>query len=213
MRLYALSILCCFVSIGLFAVTALDFSSYRLGKNNRYLFEAIVKDLSLEFGREVTTAYGKGLQAIADRIVIDESQMDDFLKQTTDPKEREALARFIIAHEYFHVALKHTHTDQWGKKTPEIEIRGTFKEARKQMEKQVDYLAAKYLQTLKLPTTPVQTMFLEHPEFHGGEYYPTAEERVEVVVSAIEKGIDRAVFDHKAIKCTFLLGLLSTKLP
>jgi len=207
-----------FLSFFLFGLIALsqsptDFSTYRLGGNNRNLFEAILKDLQSEFGHPVTSAYGEGLQAKVDRIVIDEAQMDAYLKETKDPTEREALARFMIAHEYFHVLLKHPQTDERGRAPKEIEIRGSFSEARRQMENQVDYLASKYLKKLKLPIEPIRSMFLSHPEFHGGDYYPKAEERAEIVASAQRDEFQEEIFDHKAIKCVFLLGSLASKLP
>lgn len=196
-----------------FATTPLDFSDYRPGANHRPLFEAIVRDLIAEFEHPVTTAYGKHLQAKADRIVIDESQMDNFLLETTDPKEREALARFILAHEYFHVALKHPYTGDSMRGPREIEIKGPYAEARKKMEIQVDHLAAKYLYKLGLPTEPIQRLFTSHPEHHGGEYYPSAIERAEVVLRARSPGIEQAHFDNHVIKCTFLLSKLARQLP
>lgn len=128
-----------FLITNLFASTPVDFSNYRFGFNNRLLFETILKDLTAEFGQPVTTAYGNSLQAKINQIVIDEAQMDKYLKETDDPKEREAIARFILAHEFFHVLLKHPHIRDSIRVPREIEIRGTFAEARKQMERQVDY--------------------------------------------------------------------------
>ncbi|MFM8270076.1 MAG: hypothetical protein ACKN9V_07795, partial [Pseudomonadota bacterium] len=197
----------------LLATTPLDFSNYRPGTNHRPLFEAIVRDLIAEFEHPVATAYRKNMEATVDRIVIDEALMDMYLMETADPKEREAIARFVLAHEYFHVALKHPHTRDSVRTPREIEIRGAFADARKQMETQVDHLAAKYLYKLKLPTEPIQRMFTSHPEFHGGEYYPTAAERAETVLKARTPGIEQSHFDNQVIKCIFLLSRLAQKLP
>lgn len=197
----------------IFAYSPIDFSQYRIGFNNRALFETILRDLTTEFGQPVTTAYGNSLQAKKNQIVIDESQIDTYLKETHNPKEREAIARFILAHEYFHVLLKHTHIRDSVRVPREIEIKGTFSEARKQMERQVDYLAAKHLHRLGLPTEAVQKMFLNHPELHGGTEYPTAKERARIVDLAKDPGIDERYFDHEVLKCVSLLSELRTKLP
>lgn len=199
-------------SKALFSETTVDFSSYRVGGNNRSLFEGIIRDLNAEFGDSVTTAYGNYTQAKTHQIVIDEAQMDKFLKETEAPTEREAIARFILAHEYFHVILKHPYAQDEIRTPDEIEITGTYSEARKKMEQQVDHLAAKYLYKLGLPTEPIHRMFSIHPELHGGGYYPTAGERSEIVLQARNSGIDQSHFDNKAIRCTFLLGKLAQKL-
>jgi len=194
-----------------YSATRADFSQYRVGFNNRGLFQILIDDLVREFEQKVNVAYGEGLQAKADKIVIDEDLMDKYLGEVESPKEREAIARFILAHEYFHVALKHTQTDAYGKTPREIQILGKYVDARKQMERQVDYLAAKYLYKLELPTQPVQQMLLKHPEFHGGEEYPTAQERAELITQAKENGIEKSHFDNTVMKCTFLLSSLITK--
>lgn len=191
--------------------TPIDFSQYHFGYNNRPIFEAVIRDLVSEFGLPVSTAYRKGLQAKIDQIVIDEAQIDKYLKDTNTPTEREAIVRFILAHEYFHVLLKHTHIRDSLRVPKEIQIKGSFSQARKQMERQVDYLAAKYLYKLGLQTEPIQDMFLKHPELEGGEEYPSAKERAEIVLLAKKQGMDERQFNHEAIHCTFLLSTLSSK--
>ena len=197
-----------------FGVTGVDFSTYRPGMNNRPLYQSIIKDLGEKFGTPVQTAYRKGFEAQIDRIVIDEDLMDKYLQEAAVPQEREAIARFILAHEYFHVLLKHPHTSERGESPKEIQIRGTFTEARREMEKQVDHLAAKYLHDLKLPTKPVERMFQTHPELvHGGDCYPSGEERAKIVSEASKPGIEMSYFDNKAIKCTFFLNKLAARFP
>ncbi|NBX76912.1 MAG: hypothetical protein EBQ92_10195 [Proteobacteria bacterium] len=191
-----------------FSATPLDFSEYRFGQNNRRFFETIIKDLMIEYGQPVTTSYGKDFQAKIDRIVVDEDKMEKYLKETQNPKEQEAIARFILAHEYFHVALKHVQTSDRVRSVDGVEILGTFSEARKQMEQQVDHLAAKYLHQLGLPTEPVQRLFLSHPEFHGGDSYPSAQERVDSVLRGARPGIEESYFDNQFIKCTFAFRAL-----
>jgi len=165
-----------------------------------------------DFGEMVSVSYGKGFEARGNQIVIDEEKMDQLLKETVHSSERESIARFIIAHEFFHIALKHTKTSHRVRGFEDLTIVGTFSEARKQMEQQVDHLAAKYLHKLGLSTAPIQRLFRSHPEMHGGEFYPTAEERVEAVLKAQANGIEPTYFDNPAIKCTQVLGKLAPKL-
>jgi hypothetical protein len=198
-----------FISQTLYSATAIDFAEYRTGQNNRRFFETIIKDLIAEYGHPVTNSYGKDFQAKIDRVVVDEAKMDKYLKETQDPKEREAIARFILAHEYFHIALKHVQTSDRVRSVGGVEILGTFSEARKQMEQQVDHLAAKYLHQLGLPTEPVQRLFLSHTEFHGGEGYPSPQERVEAVLRGGKPGIEESYFNNRFIKCTFAFRTLS----
>lgn len=196
-----------------FSGEAVDFSRYRLGKNNRTLLEAIISELTAEFGVPVTTAYRKSLQATPHQIIIDEAQLDNYLREHQDSKEQEAIARFTLAHEYFHVLLKHPQARDSIRTPREIQIKGTYSQARKEMEKQVDYLAAKYLNKLSLPIRPVQELFLRHPEFHGGELYPSAQERAEIVLLGQNKGIEEKHFDNDVIQCVSLLEELRIKLP
>jgi hypothetical protein len=198
-----------FITPVVFSATAIDFAEYRTGQNNRRFFETIIKDLIAEYGHPVTNSYGKDFQAKIDRVVVDEAKMDKYLKETQDPKEREAIARFILAHEYFHIALKHVQTSDRVRSVGGVEILGTFSEARKQMEQQVDHLAAKYLHQLGLPTEPVQRLFLSHTEFHGGEGYPSPQERVEAVLRGGKPGIEESYFNNRFIKCTFAFRTLS----
>lgn len=212
MNRFVLFLFCGLVLQTVSLASSIDFSNYRPGGNNRPLFEAIVKELATEFGHPVATAYGKDLQAKVDRIVIDEDQMDKYVGEVQEPREREAIARFILAHEYFHVILKHPQTSDWRRSPREIEIMGKYNEARKYMEQQVDHLAGKYIHKLGLSTEPIQKMFFKHPELHGGGEYPSAQERVEIVERSKNPGIEEEHFDNRIIRCTFLLARLAKKL-
>jgi len=190
----------------------IDFSEYRIGYNNRSLLSEIVRELVAEYGVPVRTGYGDRFMAKEDLITIHEETLDKYLKDITDSKEREAITRFILTHEYFHVYLKHSSIRDELRAPKEIEITGPFSKARQQMEQQVDHLAAKHLHKLGLPLEPIRQLFLRHPELHGGENYPTAEERARAVMLAIEPEIHQSYFDNSAVRCVALLGELGRKL-
>lgn len=190
----------------------IDFSKYRIGFNNRTLLGAVIGELVAEYGVSVQTAFKDRLMAQDDVITIDEVTLDNYLKETADPKEREAIARFILTHEYFHVYLKHSSIRNELRTPQEIEITGPFSEARKQMEQQADHLAAKHLHKLGLPLEPIRQLFLRHPELHGGDNYPTAEERARAVMLAREAEIHHSYFDNAAVRCVTLLGELGSRL-
>jgi len=206
-----LSLLFLFFHLLTFA-TPLDFSQYQIGFNNRPLLESIIRELVAEYGVPVRTAYGDRFMVREDLITIQESQLDQYMAETTDPKEREAIARFILTHEYFHIYLKHSWIRDEFRAPKEIEIPGSFSKARQQMEQQVDHLAARHVHKLRLPIEPLRQLFLRHPELHGGENYPSAEERAKAVALAVEPEIHESYFDNSAVRCVALLGELGKKL-
>jgi len=188
-----------------------DFSQYTPGKNNRALYERIISELATEFEVPVRTAYRKGLQATPHQIIIDEVQLDAYIREVESIKDKEAVARFILAHEYFHIFLKHPQALDSVRVPKEIQIKGSYGDTRKAMERQVDYLAAKHITQLGLPIEPIRQMFLRHPEFHGGNEYPSARERAEIVSSVSKKDFAETYFDNEVIQCTALLGRLRLK--
>ncbi len=155
------------------------FQNYSVGHNNRRIFQAVMDDLAERNGVEVPLAYGSELTATSTTVYLNEVWFDErvrlmqaiehanpFFERTESnrllhPRRTEATFRFILAHEYFHVVLKHE--DTWtGKNVPGVVMKrgGRSQKLRALMELQADYLAALYLRELNLPLSSAKTALI-----------------------------------------------------
>ncbi len=152
------------------------FSEYRIGFNNRAVFRQALRHLELTFGRKVDVAFGnrncvtESPSSGVPTVFLDEAYFDvvfghvkwiesllfslneqGFVSTFSVSEHIEAVGRFIVAHEYFHVLLRHLDIFKGqivsGVQT---ELKGDL--LAQALEAQADWLAAVYVrEDLGLP--------------------------------------------------------------
>lgn len=183
-----------------------DFSTYVPGKNNRGLYEAILRELNAHHGTDYTSRYSTGgTEVYAGKLSIDEQAMDALLAPLTSPAERRAMATFVLAHEHAHLLLKHLDGLD-GKQPYRVGLR---QEYRRVIELQADYLAAKYLGAKGLSTAPVLALFASDAMEAGNRDYPPGALRAAAVASAREPGIRADLFQNDVLDCLAFLDFLA----
>ena len=193
-------------------LSAVDFNRYVEGKNNRSLYGAIVRDLEKTFGVKVNHAYGKYNEAEPGVLRTGEKSLDELLSKFDSAEDKKAMATFVIAHEYFHVFLKHPDIALDGKSPKGFEIldRSGY---RPMFELQVDYLAARYLQSRGLSLAPVTDTFTTPGEFEASRDYPSGEHRAAVVESAAQEDFRKDLFTNGIVDCIAFLDWLASDTP
>jgi len=151
------------------------FADYRLGGNNRRIIRLVIEDLEREYGVKVEFAFGpetlvrKGEDGVR-RMYISEARLDSYLRgielaQKLKARMRkrefnaerdlyphwEAMGHFILAHEYFHLALMHLEVAD-GEHVDGFTSRVFGNKFQRLAELQANYLAADYLEHLGLST-------------------------------------------------------------
>ncbi len=186
---------------------AVDFKGYRLGMNNRPLFGEIIANLEKHHSFSVKRAFSREMSSKDQTIYIGEKLMDTYL-EPFDAKGREAVATFILAHEYFHIMLQHNEINCWlqgWKRKFEPKVKWDNK-VWPLMEKQVDYLAALYLKRNGLPLEPVYQVFTQFAhQFKENKYYPGAKERLASIKKAERPTFDMTLFENNLFQCGNLL--------
>ncbi|MCK6548354.1 hypothetical protein L6R52_21075 [Myxococcota bacterium] len=202
------------------AVSDLDFTSYRPGLNNRALLGAIVKDLEQLMGVRLAWGYAHELEAHSKSVglgflptkdggfKVGERAIDALVAPFDDPKDKQAIAAFAIAHEYFHALLQHADIATWAGNAPKgFRVKNAAR-FRKVAELQVDYLATKYLMLRGLPTDAVLKMF-ETGRFEASADYPSGQERADNVRRALEPGFALELFQNDILDCLAFLDFLA----
>ena len=192
------------------ALAAVDFTNYRPGKNNRSLIGAIMRDLEKSFGAKVNLAYGNRCETEENRLVrIGEQELDKNLAKAKchTPKDKKAVAAFVIAHEFFHAYLRHPEV-AFGTRPDGFDVKKSG--YRKIFELQVDYLAARYIQSRGLSLEPVHELFSQ--DFEASKNYPSGEERQSNILSAQEPEFRQDLFTNEIFDCLAFLDALTNLL-
>ncbi len=191
---------------GKVAPAAIDFSTYVPGKNNRGLYEAVLRELNAHYGTTYTSRYsGSGTEVFEGKISIDEKAMDELLAPLGSAAERRAMATFVLAHEHAHLLLKHLDGLD-GKQPYKVQLRTEY---RRVIEMQADYLAAKYLHAKGLDAAPVIALFDSPSMAAGNKDYPPGAIRKAAVESAAEPGIRADLFQNDVLDCLAFLDTLA----
>jgi hypothetical protein len=201
-------------------VSSLDFSTYRPGFNNRALLGPIVKDLELLMGARFPWGYSHELEATSKGggfglvsgkdggFKVGERAIDALVAPFDAPSDKQAIAAFAIAHEYFHAFLHHADIAAWSGNAPKGFRVKNAERFRKVAELQVDYLAAKYLMLRGLSPEAVIKMF-EQGEFPASKDYPSGKERADNVRRALEPGFATELFQNEILDCLAFLDFLA----
>jgi hypothetical protein len=204
-----------------------DFSGYVPGLNNRSLYGAIAADLDHAFGVRISYGYSQdetaafsgsggpggqiGFRAGQGRgYTIGERYLDQLLAlaPAADPAAKAAIASFVIAHEFFHVLLRHPDLASHRGDRPHGFSVKDYGKYRPFLELQADYLAARYLRKKGLPLEPVAKMFEAGP-FKASEDYPSGATRATGVRAANSDEFNVSMFQNEVLDClTFLDELL-----
>jgi len=199
---------------------ALDFARYRPGFNNRALLGAIVADLEQLMGQKIPWGYSNTLQALSQGggfglvplkgggFQVGERDLDQLLAPFDAPADRQAVASFAIAHEYFHAYLRHADLLARTDGAPASFRILQSSRFRKVAELQVDYLAARFLILRGLPAEAVLKMF-ETGDFPGNADYPSGAERAANVRRALEPGFAVELFQNDVLDCLAFLEELA----
>ncbi|MEQ8280191.1 MAG: hypothetical protein RKU31_41360 [Deltaproteobacteria bacterium] len=200
-------------------VASTDFAKYRVGFNNRALLSPIVADLNARFGTKISYRYAPVLEAFgpphksgvgfadSTNMAIGEKAIDKLVEPFEAPRDRQAIATFAVAHEFFHALLKHAHLLDFGSSPKGYRIAWGDK-YRQMFELQVDYLAARYLKSLGLPLDAVITMF-ETGDFEPSEDYPSGEVRADNVRIAFDEAFRLELFDNDVVACLDFLDTIA----
>lgn len=184
----------------------IDFSTYVPGKNNRGLYEGILRELNAQFGTTYTSRYTSGgTEVFEGKVSIDEKAMDALLAPLGSAEERRSMATFVLAHEHAHLLLKHLDGLD-GTQPYKVQLRNEY---RRVIEMQADYLAAKYLHTKGLSTAPVVALFESAEMAKGNQDYPPGAIRKAAVESAREPGIRTDLFQNDVLDCLAFLDSLA----
>ena len=187
------------------AFAEVSVESYVVGRNNRRIIQALVTELEQKHGIRANVAYGAEIEATIDKISINEKDLDKFWEFAKTPKDKEAFIRFIIAHEYFHVALGHPDLAD-GRKVAGVKDM-VFMEDRRNFERQVNHLATREVIAAGLPIDVIRDFF-KSDLYPVNDHYPPAEEQLKVVESALLPSVDESIF-NEGIDCRPLLRRLA----
>jgi hypothetical protein len=202
-----------------------DFSTYRVGLNNRGLLSAIARDLdrmfatsiSYGFASEATEAFGTnrgggyGFGPRGHSYSIGEKKIDRLVEPEPTAIGRRAIASFVVAHEFFHVLLRHPDTFEAGVPQPKGLRVKTYAGYRPLIELQADYLAARYLRAKGLPLEPVIAMF-ERQNEPASKDYPSDQDRAKNVARASAPEFDLDLFQNDIVDALAFLDFLASEI-
>ena len=189
-------------------LAGVDFSTYQKGMNNRALYGAIVRDLEKTFGVEVNDAYGKYCESMPGKLYIGEAQLDDLLAPLDSADDKKAAAAFVIAHEYFHVLLRHPQVVD-GDRPDGFSLK-KYSGYQKILEMQADYLAGRYIMARGLSLDAVEAMMAPDADEPERAEYPSGADRLANIASARQVEFRSDLFVNDLLDCLAFLDFIAT---